>query len=170
MTREFHKEILELKNQVLDMGNLALGMLDDAVTALFSQDEELAHSVVKKKHTIREYDSNIEAQTLKLIALYQPMAIDLRRLATILKVITYLTRLGRYGKDIAAVMRDVDDFKCPKKLINLRHIWEQVREMIKDVLKAFDDADITLLKDLEERDDEVDELRWSVVGGCGPAA
>lgn len=148
------------------MGTLALGMLDDSVTALFSQDEQLARTVIQKKHQIRDYDFNIEAEALKLIALYQPMAIDLRRLATILKVITYLTRLGRYGKDIAAVMRNADDFMCPKKLVNLKHIWEHVREMIKDVLEAFDKADISKLSDLEERDNEVDELRWSIFREC----
>jgi len=166
MAKVFHKEILDLKQKVMDMANLALSMLEDSINALFSKDDELAKTVMRKKHQLREYDNVIEEQALKLIALYQPMAIDLRRLATILKMNTYLTRIGRYGKDIAAVMRDVNDFKCHKKLINLRHIFEHVRDMIKDVLIAFNNADISLIKDLEERDNEVDELRWSIFREC----
>ncbi|MFW9989067.1 MAG: phosphate uptake regulator PhoU [Candidatus Odinarchaeota archaeon] len=99
MAKELHREIFELEKEVLEMGNLALEILDDSMKALSTQDIELAKITEKKKHKIREMDANIEANALKLIALYQPMAIDLRRLATILKVITYLARLGRYGKD-----------------------------------------------------------------------
>ena len=82
------REIFELKEEVLAMGKLALTMLDDSVKALVNQDVELAKITEEKKHDIREYDVDIEQKALRIIALYQPMAIDLRRLATILKVIT----------------------------------------------------------------------------------
>lgn len=166
MAKEFHKDIKSLKKELLEMGAFALKMLEDSVKALFSQDYELAKEIVNRKLKLRESDAKIEDNVLKLIALYQPMAIDLRRLATILKAITYFTRIGRYGKDIAAIMRDFTDFKCPKKMINLKHIFEHVRDMIKDVLEAFDKADISLIENFEERDDEVDELRWSVFREC----
>jgi len=100
MTVEMHKEIKNLKEDVLAMGNLALNMLENSIEALINKDVQLASITEKKKHKIREYDDDIESKTLKLIALYQPMAIDLRRLATILKIITYLARMGRYGKDV----------------------------------------------------------------------
>ena len=106
---ELHKEILEIKYKVLDMGKLALNMLENSIKALITQDVQLAKEVNHSKHKIREFDTYIEERTLRLIALYQPMAIDLRRLATILKMITYLYRLGRYGKDIAVVVELLAD-------------------------------------------------------------
>ena len=166
MAKEFHKEIVVLKNKVLEMGNFALEMLTDAVKALFEEDLELAKITVRKKHDIADYDSSIEEDTLKLIALYQPMAKDLRRLATILKTITYLTRIGRYGKDIAAVVKDIKNIRCPKRLVNLQHIFEHVRDMLIDVLKAFDKGNIDGLEKFGERDDEVDDLRWSIFREC----
>jgi phosphate transport system protein len=166
MAKEFRKELFDLKKQVVDMGNLALEMLSDAMKALETQDIDLAKITDKKKHKIRKYDSDIEARALKLIALYQPMAIDLRRLATILKVITYLTRLGRYGKDIASAVEELSNNQYPATFTNLKHMWEHVEEMIKDSLKAFDESDITYIENISKKDDEVDEMRWSIFREC----
>ena len=88
MAKMFHKELVELKNEVVKMGNLALKMLDDSMSALTSQDIKLAKQTIKKNTLLKKYDSEIEAKALRLIALYQPMAMDLRLLATILKIIT----------------------------------------------------------------------------------
>ena len=164
---ELHKEIIQLKNEILDMGRLALTMLENAIKSLNTLDIEMAKEVVHIKHHIRDYDTKIEEKALKLIALYQPIAIDLRRLACILKMITYLTRIGRYGKDIAQVIKR-DFYKKEKllKLVNLQHIYEHVRDMINDALKSFDKSDISLIKDFEERDNEVDQLRWAIFREC----
>ena len=167
MAKEFHKEILTLKNEVLEMANLALGMLDDSMKALATQDVELAQITIKKKHKIREMDANIEAKALKLIALYQPMAIDLRRLATILKMITYLARIGRYGKDVASVVEEISKKQpYPAPFVNLQHMWEHAKLMIEDALKAFDEADIKYIESFDKRDDEIDEMRWSIFREC----
>lgn len=167
MASKMRDSILDLKKQVLNMGHLALEMLDDAMKALATQDIELAKITDKKKYKIRTFDAEIEAKALKLIALYQPMAIDLRRLATILKMITYLTRLGRYGKDIASAVEELSNKRpYPAPFVNLQHMWEHVKLMIVDVLKAFDESNIEYFEGLAERDDEVDEMRWSIFREC----
>ena len=166
MAKELHREIFELQNEVLEMANLALSMLDDSMKALATQNIELAENIIEKKYLIRELDSSIEAKALKLIALYQPMAIDLRRLATILKIITYLTRIGRYGKDIASVVEELSKNHYPAPFVNLQHMWEHVKTMVEDALKAFEESDIDPLKDFEARDNEVDEMRWSIFREC----
>ena len=167
MAKELHREIFELKKEVVKMANLALGMLDDSMKALATRDLELAKITEKKKHKIRELDADIETKTLKLIALYQPMAIDLRRLATILKIITYLARIGRYGKDIASVVEEISKKQpYPAPFVNLQHMWEHAKLMIKDALKAFEEADIKYLEKFNQRDDEIDEMRWSIFREC----
>jgi phosphate transport system protein len=130
--------------------------------ALTNQDARLANEVVAKKDLIRKYDTDIEAKALRLIALYQPMAIDLRRIATILKMITYLARIGRYGKDIASYVEELSVRPYPASFVNLQHMWDHVKTMIQDSLQAFEQSDIKLLKDFVKRDDEVDEMRWSI--------
>jgi len=162
MAKEFHNEILELKEKVLEMAQLALNMLDDGIKALTTQDFELAKITDEKKHKIREYDSKIEEKALQLIALYQPMAKDLRRIGTILKIITYITRLGRYGKDIAAVAEILAEKYPMNEYISIQHMWDHVKSLIKDVIKAFDTADISKLNTFEERDDEIDKMRWNI--------
>jgi phosphate transport system protein len=63
------------------------------------------------------------------------MAIDLRRLAAILKIITYLARIGRYGKDIAAVVEELSKKPYPAPFVNLHHMWEHVKTMVEDYCK-----------------------------------
>ncbi|TFF87671.1 MAG: phosphate signaling complex protein PhoU [Promethearchaeota archaeon] len=162
MVKEFHKALKDLKEYVLEMAHFSLGMLDDAVSALISRELELANNVDKRKDKLRDYDEKIENRSLKIIALYQPMAIDLRVLGAILKIITYLYRIGRYGKDIAAIV-DMIQTKYPlSELTGIKHMWEHVKPMINDAIEAFDEAKIDKLKDFEIRDDEVDKMRWSI--------
>ena len=157
---------VSIKKEVIEMGNLALEMLEDSMKALATQDIELARITEKKKHTLRKLDTEIETKALRLIALYQPMAIDLRRLATILKLITYITRLGRYGKDIASVVEELSQKPYPASFVNLQHMWEHVNTMVIDVLKAFKNSDIDYIGNFKEKDDEVDEMRWSIFREC----
>ena len=167
MAKEMHKELIELKFKILEMGKHALSMLEDAVESLDKQDLDLANDVLERKLKIREYDDQIEAEALRLMALFQPMARDLREIATILKMNTYLARIGRYGKDIADVMvKNLSEKPLILKMINLRHIFEHVRDMISDALTAFEQEDISYIKDLSERDDEVDKLRWAIFREC----
>lgn len=166
MAKELHKEIYNLKERVVSMGQFSLDMLDKAMLALIKKDVNLAEEVVGKKDRIREFDSEIEAKALRLIALYQPMAIDVRRLATILKTITYLARIGRYGKDIASAVEELSDKPYPSPLVNLEHMWEHVKKMIINALKGFEEEDIKYIEDLGKRDDEVDEMRWSIFREC----
>jgi phosphate transport system protein len=166
MAKELHKEIYNLKGRVDSMSQFSLEMLDKAMLALTNKDVKLAEEVVGNKERIREFDSEIEAKALRLIALYQPMAIDVRRLATILKVITYLARIGRYGKDIASAVEELSDKPYPAPFINLQHMWEHVKTMIKNALKAFEEEDIKYIENIGKKDDEVDEMRWSIFREC----
>lgn len=156
------KEIIGLKDKVLNMADLALGMLDGAIEALRNDDLELAKAVEEKKYKLRDLDDEIEAEALKTIGLFQPMAIDLRRLGAILKIITYLYRIGRYGKDIASLVEEFQGKHPLSEMLGIRHMWEHVKPMIKDAIEAFDNSEIDKIKDFVERDDEVDQMRWSI--------
>ncbi len=166
MTKEFHEEIDDLKKNVYEMGHLAIYMLENGLKSLFNNDISLANSVLQYKHKIKEYDINLEEVALKLIALHQPMAIDLRRVAASLKIVTNIERIGRYGKDIAQITEKLVGKPLTLKLINLQHVWEHTNKMIVDSLEAFDKENIDLIKDFAQRDNEVDQLRWSIFQEC----
>jgi phosphate transport system protein len=157
-----HKDIIILKNDVLSMAKLALNMLDDSIKALNTQDSVLAKDVDHKKHPLRDFDEKIEEKALKLIALYQPMAIDLRTIATILKLNTYLYRLGRYGKDITSIYRELADKPTLSEFLGIIHMWEHVRTLIEDAIDAFDKSEISKFNEFEKRDNEIDQMRWSI--------
>ncbi len=166
MTEKFIEELDRLQADTFEMGQLAVGMLADSVKALKTQDIDLAQSVLEKKTDLAEMDLEIEKRALQLLTLYQPMATDMRKLATILKTITYLARIGRYGKDIANITIELGDQSHISKLVSIPLMSKMVGSMIEDSLEAFEEGDITKLADLGERDDEVDAMRYTILREC----
>ena len=166
MVEKFHEELKKLKKEIVEMGNLAKEMLSNAVEALKDRDKEAASQVIEKKKKIADMDERIEQDALRLIALYQPMARDMRTIACVLKMITYLTRVGRYGKDIAKVAIELADQPHIARLVEIPHMADMVCSMIEDALKAFENEDVSLIRDFEERDSEIDALRYSIFREC----
>ena len=88
MVKKFHDDLKKLNNKVIEMGHLSRDSLKDSVGSLKNQDKTLANKVLKNKNKIADMDSLIEEKSLILLTLHQPMAKDLRRIATLLKIIT----------------------------------------------------------------------------------
>ena len=107
MVEKFHSELEMLKEHTLEMGSLSRTMLQMSIRALKNQDLDLAAWAMNRRDELTRWDDSIEEDALRLMALYQPMAMDLRTIACTLKMITYLTRIGIYGKDIAVVVNKV---------------------------------------------------------------
>ncbi len=166
MSEKFHHELKDLKMDLLGMANLSKDMLHKSVLALEGQDKNLADWVISKKFELARMDSKIEEEAFRMLALYQPMAKDLRTLACALKLITYLARVGRYGKDIANLAKDMTDQPHIAKLVSIPHMEELVESMIDDALKSYETWDISYIQNFRERDDEVDALRYSIFREC----
>jgi len=166
MSDRLHEELKKLKREVIKMGGLAKEMLHYSIEALKKQDAELAERVISKKKNLADMDAEIEEKALQLMALYHPMARDMRTVACILKTITYLNRIGRYGKDIANIAKELSDKPHIAKLVEIPYMAELVCKMIDDALKAFETENLSLVRDFEERDDMLDALRWSIFREC----
>ena len=166
MVEKFHEELKTLKKDVIVMGNLAKDMLKKSVEALTNRDVELAEKIYSNKRKIAKMDIEIETKALQLLTLHQPMAKDMRMIACTLKMITYLARIGRYGKDIAKLAIELSNKPHIKKLVSINHMAEIVNKMIEDALTAFNKEDISKIKDFSERDDDVDVLRYSIFREC----
>jgi len=166
MVEKFHNELDKLKKNVLKMGDLAGGMLCDSVTSLKNLDAEKAESVIAKKKELADMNLKLEEDALRIIALYQPMAKDMRTIACCLKMLVALTRIGRYGKDIAKIAKEIYPGPHIKKIITLPQMNEIVYKMINDALTAFSTENLSLIKDFSERDDTVDASRYSIFREC----
>ncbi len=162
MVEEFHEELEKLKNEVEEMGGLAREMLAKSVEALKKSDVNQANWVLQQKCRIADMDDQIEAKSLEMLTLYQPMARDMRSMGCILKMITYLNRIGRYAKDIAKITVDLGDKPHVNKLVSIPHMWKIVDKMIDDALTAFKNESSGNLKNLAEIDDDVDSMRYSI--------
>lgn len=167
MSKEkFHQELESLCADMMTYGEHALGMLTLALKAFVEQDGALADSVYRMKGQLDRWDRQVEERALRLLTLYQPMAKDLRTLACILKMDTYLNRIGRYGKDIAKDAMAMADRPHVAKLVNIPHQHEIVVSMIRDAMRAFREDDIAPIADVSERDDRVDAIWDSVFREC----
>ncbi len=168
MVEKFHQELAELKKDVQKMGELSIGMLCEAVDSFKKLDSKKAEQVNAKKKKLAKMNIDIEEEALRLIALYQPMAVDMRTIACCLKMITALNRIGRYGKDIAKITIEVVPSYSHhiKKIISIPHMNGIVCSMIRDVLEAFDTGDLSKTEDFSERDNDVDALRYSIFREC----
>ncbi|HUK39321.1 MAG TPA: phosphate signaling complex protein PhoU [Methanomicrobiales archaeon] len=166
MVEKFHTELEMMKEHTLEMGALARGMLQMSVRALTNQDLNLASWVMNRTDSLKGWDESIEDEALRLMALYQPMAQDLRAIASTLKIITYLTRIGVYGKDIAVVVEKSQGMPTVRGFFNIPRMTKIVCTMVDEGLKAYAEENVSPLDAMGKRDDEVDALFLSTLNGC----
>ncbi len=162
MSEKFHTELDRLKQDTAEMVQCARDMLSESLNALTGQDSEKALQVISKKEHIREVTIILEDRTYQLIALYQPMAKDMRVIACTLKMITAAERIGRYGKDIANMVKHLQDQPDFAQPLPIPHMAEQVLGMIDDANAAFQTENLEAIKDFSLRDDTVDALWHSI--------
>jgi phosphate transport system protein len=162
MAEKFHTELKAVKNDTVEMAQFGRMMLRDAVDALIRQDKELAVEVVARKEQIHSMEVKLEEHCYQLIALNQPMAKDMRVIACTLKVITASMRIGRYGKVIANIVKEISDKPHIANMMSIPHMSELVIDMIDDSVKAYETDSIDLIADFSARDDTIDALRHSI--------
>jgi phosphate transport system protein len=162
MSEKFHAELNNLEQDTAEMGKFGRNMLRTAVDALIQQDVQLAGSVISKKDEIHEREVRIEEHCYQLIALYQPMAKDMRVIACALKVISASMRIGRYGKVIAKIVKEISDKPHIANMMSIPHMADLVIEMVDDAIRAYESDDITRISEFSSRDDTIDALRHSI--------
>ncbi|UCD13004.1 MAG: phosphate signaling complex protein PhoU [Thermoplasmatales archaeon] len=162
MRSKFDEQLKKIKHDVVELGELAQTMLRESINALKNQDLKLAEKVYADKKKLMEMDDDIEHRCLQAISMYQPMAKDMRVIGASLKLITYLTRIGRYGKDIAKFVKELSDKTHVSKLVSIPHMSEIVESMIADALNAYKNEKPVDIQSFVDRDDDVDSIRVSI--------
>ena len=156
--QSYHDELTELDQELLHMGNLTGTMLREAVEAIQQNDSVLAQSVLAQDDAVDELDQKLESQCIRLLALQQPMAHDLRQIESTLKVITDLERIGDHAVDIAKIGRKLsDEFYLKAPILDIGPLAEMAQTMLHQSLESLVRHDIELAVKVCNDDDRVDE-------------
>lgn len=159
----FEKKIEELHKDLIKMGTLIEHSLDDAIQALKKQDVSLAKKVIDKDDEIDNMELRIEKECLMLIATQQPIATDLRDIASVLKIITDLERIGDHCTDISEYTIRLANEQYIKPLIHIPQMAEAVKSMIKDTIDSCVKKDVDLARSVCQRDDAIDDYFDEIV-------
>ena len=162
MRKTFEAEIQQLKDELLLMGSMVEQQVLEAVEALKKRDIEASHRIYDADSKINAKRYGIEEQVMILIATQQPMAHDLRLLASILEVSGELERMGDYAKGIATVSIRMGDQPLLKPLIDIPRMAQKGTDMLHRALTAFINEDVAAARLIPAEDDEVDGLYTQV--------
>lgn len=159
LTRDtFDKRLNELKEQVLVMGGAVEKAISKSVEGLKKQDRAIALEVIEEDENIDQLELKIEDKCLTLIARHQPMAKDLRRIGTILKLITDLERMGDKAASISYKTLDLLDEPFIKPLVDIPRMAATTENMVQDALNAFVNENVKSARKVILKDDEIDSL------------
>ncbi|CDF58938.1 phosphate signaling complex protein PhoU [Thermobrachium celere] len=158
MREHLDQKLTRLNHDLIKMGAMVEEIIDKAIVSLKNQDLEMAKSIYTDDDAIDEMELSIEKDCLNLIALQQPIAKDLRRIASALKIITDLERIGDHAVNIAKVTLEIGKEPLMKPLIDIPKMAEICQRMIKLSLDAFVNQDVELARKVAEMDQEVDDL------------
>src|SRR5512133_1024074 len=162
VTRHFQAELTSLKDRLLTMGGLAEERVQAAVRALVDRDIDALTAVVTGDEPINRLHIEIDSQAFTLLALHQPMAIDLRMIVAALKINNDLERVGDLAVNIGEASRRYLQHRPVKALVDLPRMAEIAKSMLRDALDSFVRRDVTLAQAVLDRDDELDALKSQV--------
>jgi phosphate transport system protein len=158
MERHFDGELNALNEKLLHMARLVEESIALSVRSLKDRNEDYAHEVLRKEEMVNLLDVDIDELCMKLLALRQPMAGDLRFITSGMKIGAELERMGDLAVNIAEVSLELLKVPPLKPLIDIPRMAAVAQSMVKDSLNAFVNRDEKLARAVCERDDEVDSL------------
>jgi phosphate transport system protein len=159
----FDEELQQLKEKILKMGSLVEDAIKNSIHALVERDNIIAERVIENDRIINTLDVEIDEESIRLIALRQPKAGDLRFITTAMKITTDLERMGDLAVNIAERAIELNEEPILKPYIDIPRMREIAQGMTRDALDAFVRKDKKLAKDVIMRDDEVDDLKHDVL-------
>lgn len=160
---KFRREIENLKEQLLKMALLAEAALDQSIKALSARDPDLARQVIQGDKTINDLEEELDAVCVRIIALYQPVATDLRQVMAVDHLIVELERLGDLAVNVAEEVLNLEQFPAVELHRDLSRMSNMVQRMIRDSLRAFISQDAALAREVCKQDNEVDYLDRALI-------
>ncbi|MBI3595640.1 MAG: phosphate signaling complex protein PhoU [Nitrospirae bacterium] len=162
MQRHFDEELATLKEKILRMGAMVEEQIANAIKALVERDPELAQRVIENDHRVNAMDVQIDEDCLRLIALHQPMAGDLRFLTTAMKISTELERMSDLAENISERSIELNEEPQLKPYIDIPRMAQEALRMVKESLDAFVNRNSELARSVCKADDVIDDLNHQI--------
>ncbi len=162
MERHFEQELTELRNNLIAMGALVDVQLEKACEALFGGRRDLIREVIAGDTSVDAFDTKIDRQCQALLALTQPVAIDLRFLMAGLQINTQLERIGDIAVNLAERASTLNPFLAFVHRTRLEEMAQIGRIMVRDSLDAFINGNASQASRVLASDDVVDKLGWEI--------
>jgi phosphate transport system protein len=163
MAKHFHKELEKLKKRILSLGAMAEDRVRMAIKAIDTRDAVIADKIIRTDYEIDEMEVEIEEECLKVLALHQPVAVDLRFIAAVIKINNDLERIADEAVNIARGVRFLSKEKEVFQFdFDFSVMVEKTQAMLKSSLDAFVNMDTDLAVKVCIMDDEVDEINGEV--------
>lgn len=156
--KSFQTALNELSQDVLRMGTLVENAISLAVKALAERDLKLAQKIVDDDDLVDNLQLEIEDKCLTMLALQQPMAVDLRIIGAALKIVTDLERMADHAVDIARITLELRGEPLIKPLVDIPRMAKLAQEMVRESLTAYIERDPQLAQNLAIKEKEVDRL------------
>ena len=159
MQRHFHEELELVKEKTLKQGSLVETMVEQAVSSLVDRNSRLAEEVIASDQKVDALDVEIEEDCLRLLALHQPAAKDLRFITTAMKITTDLERMADQAVNICQRAIELNDEPQLKPYIDIPIMSQLSQKMMRDALDAFVRRDADLAREVIPADNKVDALK-----------
>jgi phosphate transport system protein len=162
IVKSYDEDLTRLNNTIARMGGLAESQMAQAIEALDRRDSDLAEQVIAGDNKVDNLEREVDEMTVRLFALRQPMAGDLRNIVAALKISSDLERIADYAANVAKRAIVLNQLPTVKPLFSIPRMGELVQTMIRDVLDAYVQRDADKAIDVWYRDEEVDEMYISL--------
>ena len=159
MHRNFHREINKLQQRLLTMSSMVEDRVRKACSVIESEDIELSRKIISSDWQIDEMEIEIEEECLKIMALYQPVAKDLRFLVTVIKINNELERIGDYAVQIAKRVKRLSDFERPQFSFNFQEMTDKVVRELQTSIDALVQQDVMVAKRIFILDQDINDMR-----------
>jgi len=163
MSSHLYRAITDLKRKVLDLCAVVEENLQLSVQAVLDQDRELAEKVIAKDKEIDLTEVDVEEEGLKLLALYQPVATDLRFVVAVLKINNDLERVGDMAVNLAERAIGLSHSRFLEPVYDFAAMAEKSQSMLKRALDSLVNLDVPAARQVCSEDDQVDHLNWDAV-------
>ncbi|GAA0354266.1 phosphate signaling complex protein PhoU [Bacillus horti] len=161
--KNFELEMNQLTEKLISMGELAEAAFSSSIEALKNQDTEQATRIIDNDEQINAIEEEIEELVVKIIASQQPVASDLRKIMSAIKITTSVERIGDFAVDIAKSTLRIGNEELVKPLQDIPAMAELVQRMIRESLQAYKTDNAELAQEISELDDKVDSLYAKIV-------
>jgi phosphate transport system protein len=156
--RHFDRDIEQLKELLLRMGAMVEDQINESIRALMDRDSAVAQKVIDSDREIDAMELEIDQHTIELIAVMQPAAVDLRFVATAMKITPELERIADLAVDVCERAMELNAEPPLKSLVEISRLAHMAQDMVRQSLDAFVRRDAALARQVIARDDEVDSL------------